>query len=381
MFSQYKEIYMQKARAFFVPCIHKKNRTGLWFFLGAAVLAGFSASGLDASSNAAFAGAYAAAACDATTGASCKVVGVKTTLSSATLTWTEKHRNGTRNFCYGIGSPSKCAKVTSRARGTKEQVVNGLNANTKYSYKFFGIWKGKTKSVVTGTFTTNSSACGTSVISVVEVGGVVLSVSGDSLENALVTLTRKSDNQAIAVDTTDLSGGYFFEVDPGTYEITVSHPPFTSPAPYTATVIAKKPLDVPDFVLSGAFQIGGTLVSENMLDSLSGATITAVNAAEPSETYTRITDDEGHFTFGMKQGEYMLTATYNGKSMASPLRISVTRSMELPPFSLAYVAAVRGREGRLFGSTNSLKQKQYDAKGVRNPDAPVSRWRRLFGAP
>src|SRR5438445_142146 len=52
--------------------------------------------------------AGAAASCDVTSGASCQVVGVKTTFSQAAIYWTESRHEGDRTFCYGIGTPSNC---------------------------------------------------------------------------------------------------------------------------------------------------------------------------------------------------------------------------------------------------------------------------------
>jgi hypothetical protein len=285
--------------------------------------------------------AEAAVACDATTGASCKVVGVRTTKTSATVSWTEGRHNGQRYFCYGIGTASKCAQVTSRASGVKNQVTAGLTPNTVYAYKFYGTYYGGQLSIVKGTFKTDSSSCGTTVVTTVEVNGTVLTSTRDSLENVVATITRKSDGMVMDKDTSDRSGGYHFEVDPGTYTVALSYPPFTAPAPYTATVVISKPLTIPDQVMTGAFQVGARMVAVVTGDSLPDVTVTVRRKSDNSVVGTRVTDFRGHFSFGLTAGDYLLDATYQGKAMASSLAFTVSKSGEMPDILMAYADAIR----------------------------------------
>ncbi len=306
-----------------------------------------------------------AASCDATTGASCKVVGVKTTLAGATLSWTEGRHNGSRTFCYGIGTPGKCSGVSSRASGVKNQVVTGLAPNTKYAYKFYGTWGGRTKSVVTGSFVTDNSACGTSVITVVEVNGVVLTTDGDSLENVIATISKQNGGQIMGKDTSDASGGYRFQVDPGTYSVSLSYPPFTAPAPFTATVITSKPLDLPDQTMKDAFQIGGTVVSEGAGDSLMGVTVTVLKKSDNSTAGTRMTAADGHFSIGLKPGDYLVNAAYLGKNLPSPIAITVTKSMRMSNIAMPVTTGILRRPGpEAFGAGSKGGSRAVDAKGT-----------------
>jgi hypothetical protein len=328
-------------------------------------LALFAAAGLSAWDLAIAAGS--ALACDATTGATCKVTGVKTTLTQATISWTEQRHNYSRTFCYGIGSPTKCAEVSSRASGVKNQVVTGLTARTKYAYKFYGTYHSSIRSVVTGTFTTDSTGCGTSLITVVEVDGVALSASGDSLENVIAVISKQTGGQVMDRDTSDRSGGFHFEVDPGTYVITLSYPPFTAPAPYTATVITSKPLTIPDQIFKDAFQLGGTVVASGNGDSLMGATVTVLRKADNSVAATRVTDQDGHFSAGLKPGDYLINATYLGHVMDPPLAVTVTKSMELPNLLMPLSSGLRTESGPARDAPWDAPGADYDAKGARLP--------------
>jgi hypothetical protein len=298
-----------------------------WTRLAGLLLAGLGYAGTEI-------GNLASAGCDATTGASLSVTGLATTLSNATVSWTEKRHNGDRYFCYGETGPSTCAKTSTRNSGVNTQVVSGLKANTKYSFKFYGVYKGSTKSVVTGTFVTDGSGCGTAFVTTVEVQGTLLSASGDSLENAIVKFTNATTNTVAAQDTSDLSGGYFAKLQPGSYKVDISLPPFTAPATINITVIYGKPLTMNNITLSGAFQIGATVTASVKKDTLVGAKVSLTPKAGGT-ALTRSTDTEGHFTFPVKAGDYLINVTYTGKAMPAPLAVSVTKSMEMPDVVLA----------------------------------------------
>ena len=314
-----------------------------------------------------------AAACDATTGASCVVVGVKTTTTSATLSWTEKRHSSSRTFCYGIGTPSKCAEVSSRASGVKNQVVTGLTANTKYAYKFYGTYRGAVKSTITGTFVTDGSGCGTSLITTVELDGNVLSASGDSLESVVVVATNKTSGAVVARDTTDRSGYFNFALDPGTYLIACTLPPFTSPTPYSATVVASKPLTIPDQILKDAFLIGGTVVNSGSPTPLEGATVTVTRKSDKSQVAVRLTDSEGHFSVGLTAGDYQIDATFGGKAMVPALSLTVTKSVELPNLTISAVSGIQPANFRNSGFEAGKPDRVYDIKGARLPDNGSSR--------
>ncbi len=309
-----------------------------------------------------------ATSCDATSAASTELIGVRTTLTSANLYWTERTHDGTRIFCYGIGSPDKCADVSSRLSGVNNQAVTGLAPRTKYAYKFYGVWNGKTKSPFTGTFTTDSSGCGNTIIIEVEVKGTVLSESGDSLENVRAYLSTLLNVGGSYQDSTDRSGNFHFQVPPGNYMLSLVSLPFTSPPGQVLTVVAKKPLTVPDQILKGAFQVGGTVVVSGTRDSIAGATVTAVSKTNVSESYTRLTDTEGHFNFGLKSGSYSIDASYLGKSLPAPISITVSKSMELPTLALPVTTALRAIKGKGPGAGRASAipgLSGYDAKGAR----------------
>lgn len=305
------------------------------FALAVVVAAGISAFGFAIES-------ASALACDVTSGASCKVLGIKTTSTSATISWTEKEHGSSRYFCYGIGSPSNCAKVTSRAKGSKDQVVSGLTPQTKYAFKFYGVHSGKTLSVVNGSFTTiEGFVCGSSVITTVEVDGIALNEGRDSVENVIAQIARKTDGIIVDKDTTNTSGTFHFNVPPGTYIVTLSAPPYTPPAPYTATVIINKPLTIPDRIFMGAFNVTGTVVTPGNLDSIAGATVTLNGISDPTVSFARVTDINGHFSFGAKPGNYSVNVKFNGRSLSAPVAISVSGNLKIPNLVIDVTTGLR----------------------------------------
>ncbi len=356
-----------------------RNRLGL---LGTGILVCVGLAGWDL--------AYAlndALACDVTTGASCKVLGVKTTQTSATISWTEKEHGSSRYFCYGIGSPSKCALVSSRAKGSKDQVVSGLAPQTKYAYKFYGVHSGKTLSVVTGSFTTvDGYVCGSSVISTVEVDGAALTAAGDSLENVIVRVSRKSDGVSAAQDTTNSSGTFHFSLNPGTYLINLSCPPFTAPAPYTATVIINKALTIPDFILTGASQVKGTVITPGSTDSIAGATVTMASKTNPTQSSAQVTNINGHFSFAVKPGTYLINVSYSGKSLPAPVEVAVAGDVKVADIVLNAALGIHGKGnekgiGKGFDSWPIPGVEGFDANGAQRNGALSSHGRLLYHAP
>ncbi len=341
------------------------------FGLGVLAMIGFSALAATAGTS------QTEATCDATTSASVKIVTVKTTTTSATLTWTEREHGSSRYFCYGIGTASKCALVQSRARGSKDQTVTGLTANTKYAYQFYGIHGGTQHlSIVNGTLTTDGSACGAGVITTVEVDGTVLSAAGDSLGNVVATISK--NGAVVAVDTTNPSGMLHFTVDPGTYVITVSYPPFTAPAPYTANVVINKPISLPDQIMTGAFQVSGTIVNSSGADS--GIKVTLRKKSDNSVVAVHATDPNGYYSFGVLAGDYALSATYLALTVA-PYNFTVTKSMKLPDLNLTTVGLFPiSRAVRIPRFIQGQSVKGYDVKGACREDASGSRAGVLFQA-
>jgi hypothetical protein len=325
-----------------------------------------------------------AASCDVTTGATCKVLGIKTTTTSATLTWTEKEHGSSRYFCYGIGSPSKCALVQSRARNSKDQVVTGLSPQTKYAFKFYGTHGGTRQlSIVTGSFTTvDNGVCGSSVITTVEVDGNALSSSGDSLMNVIAQIARQSDGAVVDKDTTNASGTFHFTVAPGTYNVTVSYPPFTAPAPYTAVVIANKPLTLPDRIFTGAFTVSGTVVTPGNADSIQGAMVTMASKTNPSQTSNCMTDNNGYFSLGAKAGDYMVSVSYNGQSLPAPVSTNVTTSIKLPNLVIGGSIGIRPGVGLKTPNPWAIPGVEgYDIRGVQRSAAPAQGVILFHGAP
>lgn len=339
-----------------------KLKAYCWLSAGALAMGGltFGGSALDMA---------AEANCDATTGASVVVQGISTTLSGATVSWTERRHNGDRFFCYGEGAPGICSKTSTRVSGTNKQIVSGLKANTKYAYKFHATYKGKTNlQVVNGSFITNGTGCGSSLVTAFDVQGTVLSGTGDSVQNVIVKITNSSGGALMAQDTTDRSGGLFARLPAGTYQVALSLPPFTSPPPKAFTVIFGKPLDLGDFTLTGAFQIGGTVINMPKRDTLPGATVT-LTGKSGDPILTRTTDLEGHFTFPVKAGDYSLNVSYNGKSLAAPISLTVSKSGELPDvvFS-APILGIRSSGPEKLPSRPEHGIRSYKANGARLPD-------------
>jgi len=325
-----------------------------------------------------------AASCDVTTGATCKVLGIKTTTTSATLTWTENEHGSQRYFCYGIGNPSQCALVQSRARGSKDQVVSGLTPQTKYAFKFYGIHGGTRQlSIVTGSFTTvDAGVCGSSVVTTVEVDGNALSSSGDSLMYVVVKMTRQSDGTVVGTDTTNASGTFHFSVAPGTYTVTLTDPPFTAPAAYTATVVINKTLTLPDRIFTGAFAVSGTVVSQGNVDSLQGATVTLKSKTDATQTFTHITDSNGFFSIGAKAGDYTLSVTYNGQTMPTPISVSVSASTKLPNVVFSSTIGIRHVVDRQPSNAWTIPGLEgYDVMGVQRPSTPMQGVILFHGAP
>lgn len=318
---------------------------------------------------------YAAsdAACDATTGATVRVSGITTTTSGATIAWSEGEHGSQRYFCLGTSpNPTSCALVQSRAGGTKLQTVTGLNASTKYYYQFYGIHGGTThKSIVNGSFVTDGSSCGTLINSLVEVNGYVLTTGGDSLAKAKVTITGATTLTSI----TTPSGAYHFQVSPGTYTLSVALAPFTPPTPYRASVVANKPLAVPDLIMTGAYQIAGAVVSfSNPKDSLIGAIVVLKNGASVIATDT--TDANGLYSFVAVSGTFSVGVTYNDPSTgsvwslsgASPTLTVAGSDVKVPILTVGATTGISHTPWYLQTTPGLVPGLRYDGNGIRVGD-------------
>ncbi len=309
---------------------------------------------------------FSAGTCDATSGASMKVVGIRAALTEATISWTEGKHNGDRYFCYGIGTPGKCALVQSRANNTKSQVTKGLTPNSTYSYKFYGTYKSTSqKSVVTGTFKTDTGwACGATVALTQDVTGVILADGKDSLENATVTIFRKSDNSNMGSDLTDGSGQFYLTVVPGDYYLTVTYPPFTPSAQIPIAVVLGKSLRVADINMTGAFLLGGTVTYTGGIAPILAAKVDIYKSVGKVWLTGRTTDEFGHFSVAVPAGSYLVEASLNGK-FAPTITQNVTASIELP--NMIVPVATTGITRKTF-SSKTLHKPQIvngvDARGV-----------------
>ena len=281
--------------------------------------------------------------CDATTGASVKVKSITTTLNSAAINYTEGRTNGTRNIQFGIGTLGTIHKVQTRNKSVHPETMTGLTANTKYMYRFSAVWGGnQNKSVVTGTFTTDGTACGELVETTGKVDGYVFNQLGDTLQNVAVAI--ESGNQKIAFDTTDEKGYYTIDVKPGSnYKLSCTYAPYTSPAMATVpTVVLSKTYRIPNQVMTGAFQLSGTVRLTTGGAGVDSAIVTITHKTDASKNKTLRTDETGQFELGMLAGDYTIMAALGGKTLPLALSIPITtKSIKLPDLILSSASSIK----------------------------------------
>jgi hypothetical protein len=322
-----------------------------------------------------------AAACDVITSASCAVTGIKTTTNTAYIYWKEKNVNGTMQFCYGIGNLSNCTTNVPDRGSANIYTLSGLQANTKYMFKFYGTFRTKFHYQTSGTFTTDGTVCG-GPSTAIALEGLALSSSGDSLEGVVATATLKSSGAVIDVDTTNRSGQFVFELTAGEYVVSLAYANYTVPAPYTATLVAGTDLKIPNQILTGAFQISGTVVNKRN-DSLEKATVTAYKKADNTVAAGDVTDLDGHYQFGLPEGTYYIKYTAATYGTATSADFTVTKSMELAkqvmepggPSGLRSTLDAR-RDGPGADAASA-----YDAKGTRLPAPASHRGKKVFATP
>jgi Carboxypeptidase regulatory-like domain len=302
--------------------------------------------------------------CDVISQATVKVLEIKTTTTQATIKWKEAHTNDSRYFCYGTTPQSSSCNTKVPDRSSHTTIMSGLTPNTKYYYIFYGVGHGK-KTTTTGSVIADGSQCITSNSNLVLVKGAVLSAT-DSLEGVAIAVSKTAGGTVVARDTTSSAGQYSFALDPGNYFVSMTYPPYTSIAALPITIKSGTPLVVPTQKLSGAFQVAGTLIGVAK-DTVAGATVTVVNTMDPTQTYTRTTDDEGYYSFGLKPGTYKLNAQSGAYKIPSPVTVSIVdKDLRLETFTLSTPVALRPslkNSGSRLGSTNHAST--YKINGTR----------------
>jgi Carboxypeptidase regulatory-like domain len=299
--------------------------------------------------------------CDATTGASHRIMGITTTTTSATIAWREGHTNGDRYYCIGTTTADKCAKAQSRAGGLKNEVFSGLTANTLYKYRAYGVWGGN-KSIVTGTFTTNGTGCW--MVTTAEIKGVATTEAKVPLENVEVKVVHNNTKAVVGMDTTDEKGNFSILVkDEANLTTSFSYPPFTSPGSQSNWIQIQTTKTLSNLVFKGAYQVGGTILSANGKDSLPGVTVKVTNASDGALLQTRTTNAKGHFNFGLKPGNYLVAASYNGIN-STPIPLNVSKDAEMPVISIAATVGVYRNKLIKTKRNPSAKSLEYRANGA-----------------
>ena len=301
-----------------------------------------------------------AASCDVISEASVKILQIQTTTTSATINWKEAHGNDNRYFCYGTTPQTNSCRTKVENRSSHITIMSGLTPSTKYYYIFYGVGHGKT-TTTTGSLFTDGSTCVTANSNQAPVNGVVLDQSNDSLEGVVVSVSKTSGGTALAKDTTSTSGLYNFTLDAGVYFLSFVYPPFTSPSPLSIDVKAKTALTAQTQKLSGAYQVGGTIIGTKN-DSIVGATVTITSITDPTQTSIRKTDGDGHYNFGLKPGAYTLNATNGTVKLSSPKSITVVdKAIHVEALTMATTVALR----RGIASTKLSKDKLQNANSFK----------------
>jgi hypothetical protein len=117
-----------------------------------------------------YAGNLSRSSMDAVTAATanneCKfVLPIQTTATSATVTWTETHKDGAATFwCDIVNPPVVKRAVTSNERANKTISVTNLNPNTPYYIRIEMLKSGESPYAATGSFTTKATTTGVSSV-------------------------------------------------------------------------------------------------------------------------------------------------------------------------------------------------------------------------
>jgi Carboxypeptidase regulatory-like domain len=128
-------------------------------------------------------------------------------------------------------------------------------------------------------------------------------------------------------------------------------------------VVANTPKTLPNQIMRNACQLRGTVVSEGKGDSLIGAKVEVRKKSDNALVASRMADAEGHFSFGVVAGDYVVNVTYQGKTLNPPVSVAITQSLDLK--KLVFKQTVRlilpGKVslGQMDGTTQEL----YDLKG------------------
>lgn len=184
-------------------------------------------------------------AVDIVNSASCSITGVKTTLNSATIYWSERRSNHTMQFCYGIGNLNTCTTNVPDRGSSNIWNMTGLAANTKYMVKFYGT-DGSKHYQATGTVITDGTTYGGVPLSY-QVTGFILTPQGDSLGGVNVVATSTASGTVVAKDSSDVDGGFVISVTAGTYVLKFTYQNYPSVS-YTVTV-GKTDVAIPDQII------------------------------------------------------------------------------------------------------------------------------------
>ena len=303
--------------------------------------------------------------CDATTGATARVMGITTTTTGATISWREGHTNGGRFWCFGTDSAKTCKAAQLRTGGAKNEVVADLIPNTVYKYRCYGVWGTGQKSIVSGTFKTDGGACIMPQDAVMS--GVVLSAAKTPLEFVEVKAynPKLTPKLLVGIDTTDAMGKYSISVSAeANYELNYSYSPFIAPAVATKWVMIQLPNVFPEKLMTGAFQIGGTILGGAAgKDSIMGATITVAQKTGGAVVGARKTDAKGHFNIGLVAGNYEVAASYGGVTV-SQIPLTVSADAQMPAIKLNGTVGLKSRVDKKIKKDLGFNSPSYRINGA-----------------
>ena len=178
--------------------------------------------------------------------------------------------------------------------------------------------------------------------------GTVIS-SGEPVVNATVTATAGANSSTV---TTDNSGNYEFNLQPGTYSIVAFRSGFLSAAALTATISAGQTSSNNNFTLTAnKGTIRGTIVSSSL--PLSNALVTITDPNDEQYSATTLSNINGEYAVSLEAGKsYNLRFTAQGYNTVSLNAILVEATKETQQ-SITMSAAAASLSGTI--TDNNLK--------------------------
>ena len=152
------------------------------------------------------------------------------------------------------------------------------------------------------------------------IDGYVTDNATTPIANAIVAA------DTVASDTTDDAGYYTIEIAPGTYNLTASMSGYYDNVTYGVSVSAGETVTL-NFTLQRILVFGwidGTVTDASTGDPIYDATVTAANV---TSSFTRFTNETGHYSITVPLGTYNVTASMSGYYDGVEYNVSVSENV------------------------------------------------------